>query len=107
MVETIYYKDVISRGFIREDINDRVAHAQNGYDPFIVYRNFTKDTSLDWNESTKTVTLVLNNESGNIIQKRLINSLVDLDTIIEELESLNELQNFINRRILKLFVKTN
>lgn len=52
------YKDVINKGFVRQDQNDSVFFDQNGYNWFLVTLQLRKNIYLDWECTTHEVELI-------------------------------------------------
>ena len=79
----IDYKTVIDLGFEREDIKDNVFFKQYGFNWFIVTKKLTKKIYLDWDCTTRTVTLKRIHEDHNIIGSLNIESSQELEDIIK------------------------
>ena len=80
--DKIDYKTVIDLDFKREDQTDNVFYNEYGFNWFIVTKKLTKKIYLDWDCTTKTVTLKRIHEDHNIIGSLDIESSQELEDII-------------------------
>jgi len=81
--DKIDYRTVINLGFNREDQTDNVFFKQYGFNWFIVTKKLTKKIYLDWDCTTRTVTLKRIHEDHNIIGSLNIESSQELEDIIK------------------------
>ena len=80
--DKIDYRTVINLGFNREDQTDNVFFKQYGFNWFIVTKKLTKKIYLDWDCTTRTVTLKRIDKDHNIIGSLDIESSQELEDII-------------------------
>lgn len=76
------YKDVIDRGFKREECHDQQFINQNGYDWFVVTKQLTKSIYLDWDSYTHEIELIRCKEDTHITGRIKIVSEEMLDEFI-------------------------
>lgn len=82
-MEKFEYDVLLKKGFKREDCNDTVFFDLHGYNYFIFSKKLSESVYLDWDSVTQNVKIIKHNESHNILLNKKIESVEELDFIIE------------------------
>lgn len=100
----ITYKSLIERGFFRIKINDEVFFDQRGYHYFIVTKEFKlSNIEFQFDESQLIVKMYLIKDDGHILDTKIISDLNTLDSILNDVDSIEKILGFCNKKLTELF----
>ena len=100
----ITYKDLIDRGFKRIKVDDEVHFNQRGYKCFLVVKEFEfSKVEFSFNECNLSVDVYLINDSGFILNTVVLKDIATLDSMLDEIDSLEQVLRFGNKKLKELF----
>lgn len=102
--KSITYKSLIDRGFTRFDDNDEVHFNERGYPAFTLFKEFEfSKVEFSFNEIELNVTVCLMNDEQTLIKHKLLTNLTQLDTWLNEIDSLEQVLRFTTNKLTELF----
>jgi len=82
MQEIIEYKDVLSLGFQREDLQDSIFFNKFGFNYYLMTLKLYKGISAEWDINERTVKIIRCNKEGDILGQIYVKDLAELEIYI-------------------------
>ena len=83
MQQTIEYKDVLSLGFERTDLQDSVFFDKYGFNYYLMTLKLYKGISAEWDINERTVRIIRCNKDGDILGQLYVKDLAELEIYID------------------------
>jgi len=100
----ITYKSLIDRGFKRIKVDDEVHLNERGYKCFLVIKEFEfSKVEFSFNECDLTVDVHLLRDGGFIVNTIVLKDLATLDLMLDEVNSLEQVLRFGDKKLKELF----